>query len=220
MAYDYLGLENINMNNIHPLNKSTDSTEAQSAAELIHAKDISSNKRWIACLLSVAQTQDREAFSYLYQHFAPRLKSFFLQKGTIASEAEELIQEAFVTIWQKAHYYSAEKSYVSTWIYTIARNKKLDRDRKSMRFNNYVNDMQHEEPKLSQDDPFEYSSSSQLRSLVQELPEPQPMILRSVYFEGKSHQQTANEMNLTLGTVKGQIRNAITRLKHLTRSEA
>lgn len=201
------------MNNVVSLK-----TNKKQNIDLIEDQSNTSNKRWVACLLKLAQDQDRKAFSYLYGHFSPKLKSFFMQRGTPANIAEELIQDTFVTIWQKAHYYSAEKSYVSTWIYTIARNKKLDRARKNMRHINYLNTLEDDEPKLSVDDPFEYSASSELQNLISELPEPQPKIMQCIYFEGKSHQATADEMNITIGTVKGQIRSAITRLKHLTRS--
>lgn len=211
------------MNNVIPLNKQMDSMRdipRSGDYDLINDLSNTSNKRWIACLVKVAKSQDRKAFSYLYAFFSPKLKSFFMQRGVSSASAEELIQDTFVTIWQKAHYYSAEKSYVSTWIYTIARNKKLDRDRKNMRHLNYVNSVKDDEPKLSLDDPYEYSASSELQDLISELPEPQPKIMQCIYFEGKSHQATADEMNLTIGTVKGQIRSAITRLKHLTRAQS
>lgn len=211
------------MNNVVPINNKTDIKTDESPSDrmnLIEDHSNTSNKRWVACLVKVAKDQDRNAFSYLYNHFSPKLKSFFMQRGVVASSAEELIQDTFITIWQKAHYYSAEKSYVSTWIYTIARNKKLDGDRKNMRHINYVNSIEDDEPKLSLDDPYEYSASSELQNLISELPEPQPKIMQCIYFEGKSHQATADEMNLTIGTVKGQIRSAITRLKHLTRSNS
>ncbi len=201
------------MNNVVPLK-----TLATPSIDLINDESNTSNKRWVACLVKIAKDKDRKAFSFLYAYFSPKLKSFFMQRGVTASLAEELIQDTFVTIWQKAHYYSAEKSYASTWIYTIARNKKLDRDRKNMRHFSYLNSLEDDEPKLSVDDPFEYSASSELQDMISQLPEPQPQIMQRIYFEGKSHQATADEMNLTIGTVKGQIRSAITRLKHLTRT--
>jgi len=208
------------MNNVIQLKNKIEINRLNNATELHLIDDVSntSNKRWVACLVKVASSQDRKAYSYLYAHFAPKLKSFFIQRGATPGLAEELIQDTFITIWQKAHYYSAEKSYVSTWIYTIARNKRLDRERKNKRHLNYLNSLEDDEPKLSLDDPYEYSASSELQNLIAALPEPQPKIMQCIYFEGKSHQATANEMNLTIGTVKGQIRSAITRLKHLTRS--
>ena len=209
------------MNNVISLKNKFDLNRANTMVpeiNLIEDHDNTSNKRWVACLVKVAQDQDRKAFSYLYEHFSPKLKGFFMQRGVTSSVAEELIQDTFITIWQKAHYYSAEKSFASTWIFTIARNKKLDSDRKNMRHIDYVNNLDDDESKLSLDDPFEYTASSELQDLISQLPEPQPQIMLRIYFEGKSHQAAADELNLTIGTIKGQIRSAITRLKHLTRS--
>jgi len=206
----------------HKVSAMTKITKIKSAQpsqqDLINDTANTSNERWIACLLSIAKDSDRQSFYYLFEYFAPKLKSFFMQRGVQAAEAEELIQEAFVTIWQKANYYSANKAYVSTWIYTIARNKKLDRDRKNVRHQKYINSLDNNEPELSRDDPFEYSSRTELINYIQELPSPQPEILKCVYFEGKSHQATADEMHITLGTVKGQIRSALNRLRTLVKT--
>jgi len=177
-----------------------------------------SNKRWIACILDVAQNCNKQAYFYLYEHFAPKLKSFLIQRGVQNSIAEEIIQETFITVWQKANYYTANKAYVSTWIFTIARNKKLDRDRKNIRHMNYINSLDHIDEDYSQDDPFEFTARTELMHTISELPDTQTEILKCVYFEGKSHQATADELNITLGTVKGQIRSALNRLKTIVKA--
>ena len=203
------------MNNVIPLKQLK--TNQTDAAELIGNQEDTSNKRWVACLYAVAQKQDRKAFRYLYEHFSPKMKSFFLQRGVNLGRTEELVQETFVTVWQKADYYSSEKSYVSTWLYTIARNKKLDLDRKDVRHKNYVSEIENSEPGVSSDDPYEYSAMSQLKGVISKLPIPQPEIMRKVYFEGKTHRVVAEELSLTIGTVKGHIRSALDRLKELTK---
>lgn len=206
------------MNNVIPL-KTKQNNDLQSQMTLLHDQSVTSNKRWVACMAAVANQQDRDAFHYLYEYFSPKMKTFFLQRGVTAGRAEELIQETFTTVWQKAHYYSSEKSYVSTWLYTIARNKKLDQDRKLGRHQNYVNEIYDDEPKLSLDDPHEISAMQQIKGFIQNLPTPQPEILLKVYFEGKAHRVVAEELNLTIGTVKGHIRNALDKLKNLTKEK-
>lgn len=195
----------------------TDNTAA-SERVLINDTSIKNNKRWIACLLDVAKNSDRQSYFYLYEFFAPKLKSFLMQRGTSQEEAEELIQETFITVWQKANYYSATKAYVSTWIFTIARNKRLDRARKNIRHMNYLNTLDTVDPDFNSDGPFEFTANLELMNSIQQLPEPQPQILKAVYFEGKSHQATADELNITLGTVKGQIRSALNRLRNLIKT--
>ena len=176
------------------------------------------NKRWIACIVDVAQNKNRKAYFYLYEHFAPKLKSFLMQRNVQAAIAEEIVQETFITVWQKANYYTANKAYVSTWVFTIARNKKLDRDRKNIRHMNYVNSIDQVDDDYSRDDPFEFTASTELMDTISQLPATQTEILKCVYFEGKSHQATADELNITLGTVKGQIRSALNRLRTLVQA--
>lgn len=176
------------------------------------------NKRWIACIVDVAQNKNRKAYFYLYEHFAPKLKSFLMQRNVQAAIAEEIVQETFITVWQKANYYTANKAYVSTWVFTIARNKKLDRDRKNIRHMNYLNSIDQVDDDYSRDDPFEFTASTELMDTISQLPATQTEILKCVYFEGKSHQATADELNITLGTVKGQIRSALNRLRTLVQA--
>ena len=185
---------------------------------LINDTSNKSNKRWIACILDVAQNKNRKAYFYLYEHFAPKLKSFLVQRGVNQASAEEIVQDTFITVWQKANYYTANKAYVSTWIFTIARNKKLDRDRKNVRHMNYVNTLDKVDEDYTRDDPFQFTASTELMNTVSQLPDNQTEIIKCVYFEGKSHQATADELNITLGTVKGQIRSALNRLRTLVQA--
>lgn len=208
-----------------PIMKKPDETTSKNLLQdvigdkaLINDTTNKSNKRWIACILDVAQNENRKAYFYLYEHFAPKLKSFLMQRGAVQSIAEEIIQDTFITVWQKANYYTANKAYVSTWIFTIARNKKLDRDRKNVRHMNYVNSLDKIEEDYTQDDPFQFTASTELMNTVSQLPHNQTEILKCVYFEGKSHQATADELNITLGTVKGQIRSALNRLRTLVQA--
>ena len=78
----------------------------------------------------IAETQDKLAFSNIFKYFAPRLKSFFIKLGCSEPQSEEIIQEVMISIWTKSKTYNSEKSSVSTWIYTIAKNKRIDKIRK------------------------------------------------------------------------------------------
>jgi RNA polymerase sigma-70 factor (ECF subfamily) len=81
-------------------------------------------------LRRVAERGDVEAFRSLFQAYAPRVKSFMMRQGADAGTAEELAQETLLAVWRKARLYSGEKGSASTWIYTIARNLRIDRLRR------------------------------------------------------------------------------------------
>jgi len=74
----------------------------------------------------VAQRRDKAAFALLFDHFAPRLKTFLLRQGSEAGAAEELVQEVMLTVWRRAESFDPSQAALSTWIFTIARNKRID----------------------------------------------------------------------------------------------
>src|SRR3954469_16503708 len=85
-----------------------------------------------ALIMRVAQNRDRLAFGQLFDHFAPRLKSFMMRKNTSAELAEDLVQEAMISVWTKAALYEPSKGSVTTWVFTIARNLRIDRIRRDV----------------------------------------------------------------------------------------
>ena len=86
---------------------------------------------FIEALAKVAESQDISSFKKIFDYFSPRLKSFLMRSGADEAIAEEIIQETMTIIWTKADYYDSSVASPSTWIYTIARNKKIDILRKT-----------------------------------------------------------------------------------------
>ena len=86
---------------------------------------------WAGLLVQVRDRQDRAAFAALFRHFAPRVKGFLMKSGAGASLAEECAQEVMATLWQKAHLFDPARASVATWVFTIARNKRIDALRKA-----------------------------------------------------------------------------------------
>ena len=84
-------------------------------------------------IVAVAKHRDRAAFRQLFDHYAPRLKAFVIRQGLDSQMAEEVTQEAMVRVWQKAQQFDPSKARASTWIFTIARNLRIDFLRKSYR---------------------------------------------------------------------------------------
>lgn len=83
-------------------------------------------------LQRIAEREDVEAFRKLFQAYAPRVKAYMMRQGADANTAEELAQETLLTVWRKAALYSGEKGSATTWIFTIARNLRIDRLRREM----------------------------------------------------------------------------------------
>ena len=88
---------------------------------------------WVTCMQRIHTRQDKGAFAALFRHFAPRVKAFLMKSGADASMAEECTQEVMATVWRKAHMFDPSRASVATWIFTIARNRKIDALRKQRR---------------------------------------------------------------------------------------
>ena len=88
---------------------------------------------WAELVERVHRSKDRTAFAALFRHFAPRVKSFLLKSGASEYLAEECTQEVMATLWTKAHMFDPSRASVSTWVYTIARNRKIDALRRQRR---------------------------------------------------------------------------------------
>ena len=77
---------------------------------------------------AVARRRDREAFTRLFDHYAPRINSYLMRIGCDGALAEELTQDVMVTLWRKAELFDPAKSSLATWLYRIARNRRIDVD--------------------------------------------------------------------------------------------
>lgn len=165
-------------------------------------------------LYAVGKKQDREAFAALFAYFAPRIKSFLMKGGASPDQADELAQETMIAVWQKADSFDAAKASPSTWIFTIARNKRIDAIRKTPR-----PEMDADDLDLADDSPS--ASENILRDeqtdimaqAIQNLPAEQADLLYKSFFEDKTHADIAKETSLPLGTVKSRIRLALDRLR-------
>ncbi len=165
-------------------------------------------------LLDIAQNRNKDSFVQIFEHFAPRVKSFLMKGGTPEDVADELAQETMLTVWNKAGAYNPARASASTWIFTIARNKKIDALRKTGRFEAAPSD-----PELLQaeDTTNANAMAAQETEMIVEalesLPPEQAMLLHKSFFEDKSHADIAKETGLALGTVKSRIRLALERLR-------
>lgn len=169
-------------------------------------------------LVRIGKDKDRDAFIRLFEHFAPRVKSFLLKSLRDNQLADDLAQETMLTVWHRAKSYDPSQAGASTWIFTIARNKKIDHYRKVSRGGMVLPDLDIEQETPEDLSPDALAIRQQreehIASVLKELPEEQAHIVRKAYFEDKSHGEIAEEEGLPLGTVKSRMRLALERLRY------
>lgn len=180
----------------------------------VTAETAAKRMAWVAQVTAVKDKKDRAAFAELFGYFAPRVKSFLMKSGASPELAEECTQEVMATLWNKAHLFDPAKASVSTWIFTIARNRKIDFLRKQRRpepedlpWGPEAEPDQVEVMGLQQE-------TEQLGRALATLPVEQRELIERAYFGDLSHSEIAAETGLPLGTIKSRIRLALERLRH------
>lgn len=167
-----------------------------------------------ALIRRIANARDKSAFVELFDYFAPRVKSFLMKGGTNETLADELAQETMLAVWEKAASFNPAKSAPSTWIYTIARNKKIDHLRKGVRYDLDIDDMDHEDSAPNAADQIIAADETKaIAEAIKTLPAEQADLIRRAFFDGKSHSEIADDTKLPLGTVKSRMRLALDRLR-------
>lgn len=179
--------------------------------------DVASHEQLADWVGRVAEARDQEAFTRLFDHFAPRLTSYLMRLGADNGSAEEIAQEVMVTLWRKAALFDRSKSSVATWLYRIARNRRIDairRDKSDRLDANEPMLIPTAEPDI--EDALEGARNDRaIRGALTQLPEEQLALVRLAFFEGLSHSEIAERLRLPLGTVKSRIRLAFTRLRRV-----
>ena len=184
--------------------------------------DIASQKvNFNNLLVELASSRDKEVFSELFSYFAPRLKSMLMGTGTDPETAEEVAQEAMISVWRKCEMYDPKKASASTWIFTIARNLRIDRFRSEKRPEFDANDpslMPEAEP-LADDQLIVSDRQAVVKNAIALLPEDQKTVISLSFVEGLSHQEISDRLNLPLGTVKSRLRLSFEKLRTSLRSQ-
>lgn len=176
---------------------------------------------WSQLLKEVGSHRNEQAFSRLFQHFAPLIKGFCLSNGSHSlpgEAAEELVQEVMVKVWLKSPSYDPTKAAASTWIFTVMRNCRIDMLRRNSRhqINQDPIDVDDIWDDSSTNEPFVRLQQSRHEDMIQAsfsvLPPEQKQVLAQVYMQGKSHSEIAEESGLPLGTVKSRVRMGLKKL--------
>jgi RNA polymerase sigma factor (sigma-70 family) len=163
----------------------------------------------------VAERQDKAAFARVFEHFAPRIKGYMMRLGCSATQSEDLAQEAMVSVWRKAGLFEPEKASAATWIFTIARNLRIDQVRRERRPEIDPSDPALlPDPDPAADDVIEGRQQEvRIRRALAGLPPDQARVIELSFFAGKAHAAIADELNIPLGTVKSRLRLAFGRIR-------
>jgi len=198
-----------------------DNKDDMETAASVHPGRSSTPDPWADNVRRVAVDRDRAAFQELYQHFTPMIRAFLLKSmgaGANRSEAEEITQEVLIKVWNKAASFNSSKASVNTWIFTIARNTRIDFIRRNDRNERKIaiEDIWHEpespEPLV---DLQQRRAEQVIKQAMATLPDEQLQVLHKAFMEGKSHNEVAEELSLPLGTVKSRIRLALNKMQIL-----
>jgi RNA polymerase sigma-70 factor (ECF subfamily) len=171
---------------------------------------------------AIAARQDRAAFATLFRHFGPRIRAFLMRGGADAEAAQEAAQEAMILVWRKAASFDRSRASAATWIYTIARNKRIDLIRRSARPAIETEDwLTVFAPEADDADKSVLAGQTYTRvqELLRDLSADQLTVIRMAFFEDKTHTVIAEELQLPLGTVKSRIRLALGRLREALERE-
>lgn len=171
---------------------------------------------WTPLVRAVAERQDQEAFTAIFDYFTPRLEAYLARLGLDSAMAEEIAQDVMMTLWRKANLFDPAKSSLSTWLYRIARNRRIDVSRRER-----LDFIDPQSPALL-DLPAEGAADQIMdgqqrddivRMLILDLPQEQRDLVALAFYQGLSHAQIALKTGIPLGTVKSRLRLAFSRLR-------
>jgi RNA polymerase sigma-70 factor (ECF subfamily) len=166
-------------------------------------------------LRRVAERTDPAAFRELYEAYGPRVKAYMMRKGADAGTAEDLAQETLLTVWRKAALYAGDKGSLTTWVFTIARNLRIDRLRREVPWQELPEERVAEASDEAAPDEAvaEKQRQARVQAALAKLPADQQEVVVLAYVEGLSHSEIAARLALPLGTVKSRMRIAYQKVR-------
>jgi RNA polymerase sigma-70 factor (ECF subfamily) len=166
-------------------------------------------------IVAIADRQDRTAFKSLFEFYAPRIKAWLIRRGAAPDLAEETAQDALLTIWKKAALFDPDRATAAAWIFTIARNLRIDKARRDNRERlNAVYDAQIPDEAERPDEIFHAEEAGErVRAALGVLSTEQMQVVQLSFFEGRAHNDIAQALNIPLGTVKSRLRLAMRTLR-------
>jgi RNA polymerase sigma-70 factor, ECF subfamily len=187
-------------------------SEARPVGETLAEAD---RERFADLLVLVATRQDRTAYAEIFAYYAPRVKSYLMRLGADNAQAEEIAQDVMITVWRKASLFDRRQASVSTWIFRVARNRRIDVFRRTKR-----PELDPEEQMIlpagvaAPEERVEAAETeARVREAMKDLPPEQLELLKLAFYDGLSHREIADKLDVPLGTVKSRIRLAFAKMK-------
>ena len=170
---------------------------------------------------AVAARRDDAAFARLFAHYGPRVKAYFRRLGTAEDRAEELMQDVMLTLWRRAEMFDRRRASVATWLFTIARNRRIDVLRREYRPQVDASDPALVGPAVPPADERLAADQAERRisQALASLPAEQADLVRESFFRDRSHSAIAEELRLPLGTGKSRLRLALAKLRGALKDE-
>jgi RNA polymerase sigma factor (sigma-70 family) len=192
----------------------------------VDPQDWPEKSRELAQLLARAGLGDRAAFARLYERTSGHLLAVVLRIQRDRAQAEDLLQEVYVSVWKASASFDAARSQPLTWLTHIARNRAIDSLRRAQaqpRLESTTRDDDDDRPDaadtLADDGPGPLdllglaSQKRQLSACMERLTPPQRQSVALAFFDGLSHAEVAAQLREPLGTVKSWVRRALNTLK-------
>lgn len=172
-------------------------------------------REWSACIVTIAASRDRAQFALLFAHFAPRLKGYFMRLGVSPDIAEDLAQDALLAVWRKAEMFDPARASASTWIFTIARNLRVDLQRRARDPRQLTDGTDSVPEPMPSDIILSAEREDRVRAALANLSPDQADVIRLSFFEERPQSEIAKVLDIPLGTVKSRVRLAMSRLRAL-----
>ena len=170
------------------------------------------NNKLCNLIFKIANEQDKQAFNDIFDYFAPRVIGYLVGSGSQKEIAEEIAQEVLSMVWQKASQFDYKKGNVNTWVFTIARNKRIDRIRKNE--NPSYNTVDLIDALYSKNNIQNNDFEEEIRVLQNKLNKNEKKLIKMNFFEGKSHKIISKDLEIPLGTIKSRIRKILTKIRN------
>lgn len=182
-----------------------------------------SKVQWAELIGRVASHGDRDAFKALFEHFAPRIKGFLLRTGCSVQEAEDIAQSTLIAVWRKASQFDPDTTGAAAWIFTIARNLRVDSARRATRDGRLRQDVEPDD-ELDPSEPADtmisrVEDAARITAAIEKLSADQSRVIRMSFIDERPHTEIAAMLGIPLGTVKSRIRLAMNRLRDLLDEE-
>jgi len=167
-------------------------------------------------LLARVAGGDRAAFARIFSAYAGKVKGYLLRLGAPGAVAEDLAQDAMVSVWRRAGSFDATKAKASTWIFVIARNAwidKLRREKTELAYRSVTIVSEESDDEAPDDATMRGETEEQIAAALATLSEEQRQVVRLSFFEDRPHSEIAERLSLPLGTVKSRLRLALIKLR-------